>query len=682
VEGLSAGDTYVHVTLADNQAVSTTVLVHVSATANLELTQTALVVYKNDTYTLGVQGNTSVTFRWRSTNPDVAGIDDSGIITGRSEGESIITAYDKDSGDAIGSCRVTVESKIRGISLQTTQLTVGQSSSFTIGATVQRVDTSSSQDIEWETSNDQVVAIVLDSHSNFSGFRAVGLGTALLTARAVGDRTKSATLNVQVTAPTTVTGITIFPKQATLLKGTTVTCVATVEPSQAVTWRSSNTSIATVDSDGLVTAMGVGTASITVAASGDSSKTVTASITVTEPEISEVVASPRSVEMSLNQVQILAASVFPAEANQSVTWTVVDNTIAELDTRTSRPRITARKPGRTQVRATSTISSTSFGLMDVVVKTPSVTAINLNSSTATVYQGETVQLSASLSPVLADQRVTWRSLDEVYASVSSTGKVTGKANGSVQIEAKSVSDPTMTARATVTILPVQVNSVSMVGNASMTVGDTSTYSATVTTTPARSSTVTWKSLNDHIIRVNSTTGRAVAVAPGVTTVRASSVADDTKVSNKTVSAILPGSSGFVDFTVFDRAYWAPNVGQTASGRAVFLTQSELNSIKNNQNSTADQSWISDINDVGNYYLVIYGDETASNQYLFIKSIEYSKSGNSLTVTIVSVSDPQYPADQVSLPNHSYVRIVLQLPRITLPIGHTINTNTAVIYKLI
>ena len=79
-----------------------------------------------------------------------------------------------------------------------------------------------------------------------------------------------------------VTGITVDPATASLTVGGTQQLTATVEPAGAtnptVTWSSSDTSIATVDENGLVTAVAVGTATITGAA-GD--QTATCAVTVT-----------------------------------------------------------------------------------------------------------------------------------------------------------------------------------------------------------------------------------------------------------------------------------------------------------------------------------------------------------------------------------------------------------------
>ena len=94
-----------------------------------------------------------------------------------------------------------------------------------------------------------------------------------------------ATLTVDMNPTTTVpvTGVTVSPTTLTLSQGKTATLTATVSPSTAtdktVTWTSSNTGVATVSSDGVVTGVKAGTATIT-ATTNDGGKTATCSVTV------------------------------------------------------------------------------------------------------------------------------------------------------------------------------------------------------------------------------------------------------------------------------------------------------------------------------------------------------------------------------------------------------------------
>ncbi|MGN1027857.1 MAG: LamG-like jellyroll fold domain-containing protein, partial [Faecousia sp.] len=83
--------------------------------------------------------------------------------------------------------------------------------------------------------------------------------------------------------PVPVTGVTMDKENAELKVGDTLTLTATVEPAGAtnknVNWSSNNTGVATVDENGLVTAVAAGTATITVT-TVDGGKTATCTVTV------------------------------------------------------------------------------------------------------------------------------------------------------------------------------------------------------------------------------------------------------------------------------------------------------------------------------------------------------------------------------------------------------------------
>ena len=87
------------------------------------------------------------------------------------------------------------------------------------------------------------------------------------------------------TKPIAVTGVTLDKTSLTIDVGNTATLVATVAPSTAtdksISYVSSNEAVATMDNEGLVTAIGAGTTDITVTTT-DGDKTAVATVTVSE----------------------------------------------------------------------------------------------------------------------------------------------------------------------------------------------------------------------------------------------------------------------------------------------------------------------------------------------------------------------------------------------------------------
>jgi polygalacturonase len=136
------------------------------------------------------------------------------------------------------------------------------------------------QNINW-FSNASGIATV-DSAGKVTG---VSAGTAIISATSSSDSTKTAICTVTVSAtPVSVTGVTLNPTTLSLSAGTTSPLAATIAPSgatkQTVTWLSSNTTVATVSTSGLVTASTAGDTTITVT-TDDGAKTATCLVTVT-----------------------------------------------------------------------------------------------------------------------------------------------------------------------------------------------------------------------------------------------------------------------------------------------------------------------------------------------------------------------------------------------------------------
>ena len=148
---------------------------------------------------------------------------------------------------------------VSGVRLNKTSLSfTGTGSSQTLTATVSPSN-ATNKTLTWSSSNTSVATV-----SN-GVVKAVGFGTATITAKSNNGKTASCSVAVNPIQPT---GIKATPETSTLygLNGT-VKLSANVMPSNAtnktVTWSSRNTSVATVSSDGTVKAVGYGTTVIT-----------------------------------------------------------------------------------------------------------------------------------------------------------------------------------------------------------------------------------------------------------------------------------------------------------------------------------------------------------------------------------------------------------------------------------
>jgi len=139
---------------------------------------------------------------------------------------------------------------------------------------------SPSQAVTWSSSEVSVATVDTDGVVT-----AVSVGTAVITATSVFDVTKSGDASVTVVPVPTIEGLSVEPAQADVVVGGTLELEAVFSgvvgsPNLAVTWSSSDASVATVDMDGVVTAVAEGAVVITATSVFDIDLTGAAEITV------------------------------------------------------------------------------------------------------------------------------------------------------------------------------------------------------------------------------------------------------------------------------------------------------------------------------------------------------------------------------------------------------------------
>ena len=160
------------------------------------------------------------------------------------------------------------------------------------------------------------------------------------------------------------TAIEVLPENPTVNKGYTKQMTLSVTPSNftdEIVWKSSNTSIATVDQNGLVKGVGVGTTKIKVSV-GEVSKQFT--ITVLQP-VTSIYISPWSVDLEAGQEVQLSAEVYPDDAsNKEYEWSSEDETIATVD---SFGIVTGVSKGTVKIYATAKDGSEVYDYCNVTV---------------------------------------------------------------------------------------------------------------------------------------------------------------------------------------------------------------------------------------------------------------------------------------------------------------------------
>ena len=349
-----------------------------------------------------------------------------------------------------------------------------------------------------------------------------------------------------VGAAVPVESVSLNKPSTTLAVGAAETLTATVLPSNAtnktVNWASSDTSVATVSSSGLVRGVAAGTATVT-ATTQDGGKSATCYVTVNEVPVSSVTLNKTSTALSVGDSETLVASVQPPDAtNKNFTWTSNNMSIATVST---NGLVSAISVGTAIITATSQADSSKSASCTVTVN-PAI-VVSVSPKTITLQTGGTYTFTATVTGS-SNTAVTW-SVPAGQGTITQTGGLytAPSALGTYTIRATSQADNSKYDTATVTVTAEPVVTVSVLPNtSSLEPSGTQTFTATVTGSP--NSAVTWSVLPGQgtitQIDANSATYTAPAAA-GIYRVTATSLADTNKSGSATVT-VNPASIVFIN----------------------------------------------------------------------------------------------------------------------------------------
>lgn len=250
---------------------------------SLKLSSTSKTVNAGSKFTLkptiAPANATNKALKWTSSNKSVATVSASGRVTARKAGTATITAKTSDGGKSVV-CNVKVKQPVTGIKLSTSVTTIsGKGKTAQLKAAVSPADATSKK-VAWKSSNTKVATV----NANGKVTAKAASGTCTITCTAKDGSGKSAKYTIYVGKK--VKGVKLNAASKTLTTGKTLKLKATLSPStaaiKAVSWKSSNTKIATVDKNGKVKGIKAGKVTITCTTK-DGKKTAKCKITVKAP---------------------------------------------------------------------------------------------------------------------------------------------------------------------------------------------------------------------------------------------------------------------------------------------------------------------------------------------------------------------------------------------------------------
>ena len=426
---------------------------------------------------------------------------------------------------------------VSGVSLDQTELTFEKMRDVVwLQPTVYPAD-ASDQSVTYISSDPDTVYV-----GTYGDVHPLKSGTAVVTCTTNEDG-KTAECLVTVNILSTTAGV--YPKEATLERGEKTQLKVTVSPletaNKAVTWYSSDESVATVDQNGLVTAVKTGTAVIYVITQDTGIRSIVDS-TIT------VVTTPKSITLSETDAVIaredtlrLYAQIEPSDAdNTNVLWTSSDSSVASVD---EDGLVTAVSRGNAVITA-KTESGELSAQCNITVDVP-VRTIYFDTEDVSMYKGDITKLNAVIQPADADDAVlTYTSSNESVATVDENGTVTAINCGRTVITATDIRGNA--AATCVVFVKEHAQSVEIEQTVyDLTIGDAVSLHPYVLPEDAEHVTFTYASSDSSVATITEN-GVVTGNSEGTSTITISALNGTlTKTVSVNVTKVIPGQSGVI-----------------------------------------------------------------------------------------------------------------------------------------
>lgn len=362
-------------------------------------------------------------YTWISSDSSILEVDEkSGKYVTKSIGKCKLTLTNVDVSYKVSYFVNVIPLDVTDISLKDTEKTLLIGEEFILQATITPLN-ATYKNIEWSSSDPSVASV-----DSVGKVRAIKEGNCIIVAKAANG--KSAKCKVMV-LPIAVESISLDVTEKSLLLGEEFTLNATVTPENAtykdVEWSSSDSSVASVDSDGKVRAIKEGTCTISVRSSNN--LVAECKVIVRYIEVENVRLNLEDKTLEEGETFTLTATITPDNATyKDVEWSSSDPSIASVDV---DGNVTALKVGECYIYARS---SNKEAQCRVTVKPVSVKEVKFAKATMKLLIGESMPVEYEVLPsnaIITD--IQWKIDDSSIASVSTDGVVVCNGEGTTTL---------------------------------------------------------------------------------------------------------------------------------------------------------------------------------------------------------------------------------------------------------
>ncbi len=307
----------------------------------------------------------------------------------------------------------------------------------------------------------------------------------------------------------------------------------TVVDNSLLKWNSSNPSVASVDGNGVITALNPGTATITASNTNGQSAQCVVSVNNTEIAINSVVLNKTNTTIRINSAETLRATINPITTTQdrTITWHSDNPEVALVS---STGLVSALQPGKATITATTSNGLSKTCEVNVISEIVSVT---LNKTALVLEEGVSQSLRATINPsnTTDSKVVTWRTSNARVATVDQNGEISAVSEGYATITAVSANGKRAECKITV-VRPVELNPITSVSlnkdKLALVAGREETLIPVINpTNTTDDKTLTWTSSNKEVATVDEN-GKVKALTSGTTTITV------TTTNNKSATCVV------------------------------------------------------------------------------------------------------------------------------------------------
>lgn len=271
--------------IAEEKTILNSITINTTATLPLLIGRDSLLPV-----TIAPTGASNTTLSWSSNDISVAKVDSAGRVTALAEGTAVITATSTDGGVRTASVTIKAITKINyitAISITASGTSIYEGDTLNLSAVITPTDATYTT-LQWSSSDTAIARVTANGQ-----LTATAKGTVTITAASTDGSNTKATLSIEVKELVPVTGITVnntFSDAMAVSEKRAISLVLTPANASAqdLTYSSGNAAVATVSSDGTVTAVAAGNAVITITTKNGNGVTATVAVTVDEGKISDV----------------------------------------------------------------------------------------------------------------------------------------------------------------------------------------------------------------------------------------------------------------------------------------------------------------------------------------------------------------------------------------------------------